>query len=84
MNLAMLWAVLGVLSAWGIVLFSIWRWGPGRAKHSVLCPEKQLRAKLVVEQREGDFGSLRANDVAACSLFPEGPLNCNKECLARL
>lgn len=41
-------------------------------------------ARVVVELREGDFGSLRVADVNACSLFPGEPLACDKECLARL
>lgn len=76
--------VVGVLGAWGVLALAIRRWGPGRAKRSVRCPTKQVAAKVVVEQEEGDFGSLRVADVTACSLFPETLLTCDKECLARL
>jgi hypothetical protein len=37
-----------------------------------------------VEQREGDFGSLRVTDVLACSLLANKPVDCDKECLVRL
>ena len=83
MNIPVLLAVVGVLSVWGVVSLSILRWGPGRAKRSLLCPARQRRAQVVVEQREGDFGCLCATDAVACSLFPSGPLNCNKECVSR-
>ena len=77
-------AVVAVLTAWAVLFLTIRRWGPGRAKRWVRCPTKRVQAKVVVEQREGDFGSLRVTDVAACSLFPDAPLTCGKECLARL
>lgn len=83
MNMEILLAVLGVLSVWGVAVFSFWRWGPGRARRSLLCPVKQQRAAVVLEQKEGDFGCLRVTDALACSLFPDGPLNCGKECVAR-
>lgn len=76
--------VVGVLGAWGVLALAIRRWGPGRAKRSVRCPTKQVRAKVVVEQGEGDFGSLRVSDVTRCSLFRDAPLTCAKECLAKL
>ena len=83
MNMPVLLAVLGVGSVWGVVALSIWHWGPGQAKRSVFCPARQRRAQVVVEQGEGDFGCLRATDAVACSLFPSGPLNCNKDCVLR-
>lgn len=76
-------AVVAVLSAWAVLAYTIRRWGPGRARRSVRCPTKNKRARLVVEQQEGDFGRLRVTDVTACSLFPDSPFNCDKECLAR-
>ena len=81
MNVQILLAVLGVLIVWGVVSLGIRRWGPGRAKRSVLCPVRKLRADVIVEQREGDFGCLRVTDAVACSLFPNGRLDCVKECL---
>jgi hypothetical protein len=76
--------IVGVLVAWVVVVFALRRWGPGRATRSVRCPEKGVRAKLRVEQREGDFGSLRVTDVLACSLLAAKPVDCDKECLVRL
>ena len=83
MDSAMAIAVVAVLTGWAVVCLAIRRWGPGRAKRRVRCPTKRVRAKVVVEQREGDFGSLRATDVLTCSLFPAAPLTCGKECLNR-
>lgn len=84
MDAALLVAVMAVLSAWAVFVYGLRRWGPGTAKRGVRCPVQRVRAQVVVEQREGDFGSLRVTDVRACSLFPEVPLRCGKECLARL
>ncbi len=33
--------VVAVLTAWGFLLLSVRRWGPGRRKRSVRCPEKK-------------------------------------------
>lgn len=75
--------VVGVLLAWSVAAYAIWKWGPGLRKRSVRCPEKKLRAKVLADQREAEFGSLRVTDVTACSLFAGAPL-CGKECLGRL
>lgn len=83
MDAAQIVAVLGVASAWTVFAFTLRRWGPGRAKRSVRCPVKNVRAKLHVVQEESDFGRLRMADVTACSLYPHEPLACSKECLAR-
>lgn len=84
MDVTMLLAIVGVLSAWGVVLVAIRRWGPGRAKRWVRCPRRGKRARVSVEQVEGDFGSLRVMDILACSMFADRPLGCDKECLRRL
>lgn len=84
MDAALAVAILAVVSAWAVLFFAIRRWGPGYAKRGVRCPVQRVRAKVKVEQREGDFGSLRVADVCACSLFPDAPLTCGKECLAQL
>lgn len=64
---------------------AIRRWGPGRLKRSVYCPETSLRAKVAVLRKEADWGTFRATDITACSRFPGGgPVSCQKNCLARL
>lgn len=76
-------AILAVIAAWSVFAYTVWRWGPGRRHRSVRCPEKNQRARLVVEQRESGFGTLQVTDVTACSLLPEGPVACDKECLRK-
>jgi len=76
--------IVGVLSAWAVAAYAIWRWGPGVRGRSVRCPEKKVRAKVVADQREAEFGCLRVVDVTACSLLPGAPVTCDKECLLRL
>lgn len=75
--------VIGVLSAWVVLGYTIWRWGPGRVRRSVRCPVRKARAKVQVEQRESEFGRLYMADVNTCSLFPDSPPDCGKECLTR-
>ncbi len=69
---------------WGTVAWAIRRNGPGRVKHSVRCPDKNAGARLVVLYREPEFGSVKASDVTACTLFGTAPITCDKTCLARL
>ncbi|MFQ5664630.1 MAG: hypothetical protein ACE5HL_12460 [Terriglobia bacterium] len=76
--------VVAVVAAWMLVLLTIRRWGPGRSRHWVRCPEKKRRAKVVVEYKESEFGRVRAVDVKDCSLLPDQPVDCDKECLTRL
>lgn len=83
METAQLVAIATVVCVWAVAVLTIRRWGPGRARRSVRCPEKNRRARLEVEQREGEFGRLRVADVTACSLLPAARVDCGKECLAR-
>lgn len=76
--------VAGVLVCWTVAAYAIWKWGPGLRKRIVGCPEKKVRAKVLADQREAEFGCLRVADVKACSLLPGAPLGCAKECIARL
>lgn len=73
-------ALLGVAVCWMVAGYAIWKWGPGLRKRSVRCPEKKVRATVLADQREAEFGSLRVVDVKACSLVPTAPLNCSKQC----
>jgi hypothetical protein len=84
MDISTVLAILAVLSAWGVLFWTIYRWGPGRGRRRVFCPDKGVRAKVEVELEEGDFGRLRVADAVACSLFPGAPLTCDKDCLRQL
>lgn len=84
METAMWLALVAVLAAWGVLFFTINRWGPGRARRRVTCPKWGVRARIDVVQEEGDFGRLRATDALACSIFPGRALTCGKECLRQL
>ncbi len=83
METAQLVAILTVLVVWAVVVYTIRRWGPGYTRRSVRCPEKNVRARVRVRQREAGFGELAATDVTSCSLL-DGPVTCDKGCLARL
>jgi hypothetical protein len=76
--------IVGVLAAWTVVAYAIWRWGPGVRGRSVRCPEKKVRVTVMADQREAEFGCLRVADITACSLLPDAPVTCGKECILRL
>lgn len=84
MDVAIVLEVIAVVGAWVVLGLTINRWGPGHASRRVRCPERGVRAKVGVEQDEGDFGRLRVTDVTTCSLLPDAPLTCDKECLRQL
>lgn len=76
--------VLIMLTCWTITGYVIWKWGPGIRQRSVQCPEKNLRAKVLAEQVEGDFNCLRVVDVKGCSLVAGEMLTCDRACLRQL
>jgi hypothetical protein len=77
-------AIVGVVVCWTVAAYSIWKWGPGLRKRFVRCPEKKLRAKVLADQREAEFGSLRVVDVKACSLLTPARPDCSQRCRASL
>ena len=76
--------VFGVLLAWWVAGYAIWKWGPGTRTRSVRCPESGKKAAVLAVQLEPEFGCLRVMDVRKCSLIPRQMLSCEKACLARL
>jgi hypothetical protein len=73
-----------VLVCWAVAGYVIWKWGPGFRKRAVGCPEKKVRARVMADQREAEFGCLRVADVESCSLFPGADLTCSKACVPHL
>lgn len=73
-----------LLVVWAVAITFLYNVGPGEAHRRVDCPEKHRRANLVVLYKEPIWGRLEASDVLRCSLLSPGPVNCKKECLARL
>ena len=84
MNGIMALEVFGVLVCWAVLAHAIWKWGPGLRWRSVRCPERRVGARVLADQREAEFGSLRVADVRVCSLLGHSPLACSKQCLVRL
>jgi hypothetical protein len=76
--------VFGVLLAWMVAGYAIWKWGPGKRHRFVRCPESGKRAEVLAVQSELEFGCLRVIDVAHCSLVSGPHLDCPKTCLTRL
>jgi hypothetical protein len=78
--LAIAWMAL----LWTTVGMAIQRWGPGSVEHHAQCPERKKRADFVVRYAEGDFGSIYPADVTRCSLLGDGPVTCDRACLAQV
>ena len=78
--LAIAWMAL----LWTTVGMAILRWGPGKVERHAQCPERKKRADFVVLYAEGGFGSVYAADVARCSLLGDGPVTCDRACLAHV
>ena len=78
--------LLGAFLIWLVVAFTVRRWGPGVRRRRVRSPEnaRRRRARVAVKYVESGFGAVRADDVAACSLFGSGPVTCDRACLSRL
>ena len=79
--------IVALVIAIGVLLtaaYGIWRWGPGLRTHVVRCVQLDLDAEVLVEQREAEFGNLKFTDIKHCSLLKDRPVDCSKECLARL
>jgi len=71
-------AMVGVVAGWIVAGYAIWKYGPGLRKRFVRCPERKVRATVVADQREAQFGCLRVVDVKACSLSAQ--MDCSKQC----
>ncbi len=84
MNTLIAMEAFGVLLCWAVLARAIWKWGPGLRRRSVRCPERRVAARVLADQREAEFGSLRVMDVKGCSLLGKAPLACSKGCLGRL
>jgi len=81
METTIVFALFGIAIAWSIAFLIVRHWGPCIVRRSLLCPEKHAPARVTFQRREGSFGSLKAADVQACSLFPDAPVTCAKRCL---
>ena len=75
-------AVLAVLLIGLLASFAIWYWGPRLWNRFLLCPEKNIPARVILQRKEGSFGSLEMTDVKECSLFAGGPVTCDKHCVS--
>ena len=84
MNSIIALEIAGVIAAWTVAGFTIWKWGPGLRKRFVTCPNTKRTARVLADQREAEFGCLRVVDVRTCSLIPSQVLSCGKDCIAKI
>ncbi len=73
-----------VVAAWIGAAFLIRRWGPGRARRRVFCPEQKVPTHVIAEASEAGYGAIRTTDIVKCDLLGPGPVTCSKHCMARL
>jgi hypothetical protein len=79
------WIAIGwVALLWTLFGAAVLRWGPGQVERHAQCPERKKRAEFVVLYAEGGFGSIYPADVTRCSLLGDGPVKCDRACLAHL
>lgn len=81
MSLELTLAIVIAIGTVAVGFYAIYRRGPGMTCLRRRCPEKKQRVEIAVLREEGTFGALLERDVVACSLFPTGPVDCNKACL---
>ena len=84
MNTLIALEACGVLVCWAVLAWVIWKWGPGLRWRSVRCPDRRVRARVLADQLEAEFGSLRVAELDVCSLLGKAPLACSKGCLIKL
>ncbi len=77
-----LFAVLaGVVVAWlGFFLF-FQRWPIKVVEHSVFCPVHNKPARIRLVHSQVSFGSYMPVEVSSCSLFVQGPVSCERQCM---
>jgi hypothetical protein len=83
MSLDWLWPVMTLVSV-GLVAWLISRElmqsGRGRVERSFVCPVNG--AQVTATFASDLFDSYAFADVVTCSRYPDGPVSCDKECLA--
>jgi hypothetical protein len=81
MTIDLLAAIVLAVAVVAAGLLAIHHWGPGRFRQWVRCPESKVEAQILLERQEGSFAALTPPDIVACSLLPEGKVDCDKKCL---
>ena len=71
----------GVLIAWLAFFYFIKRWPLKVVEHNVFCPVQKTPAKISLVHSQVSFGSYMPVDVSSCSLFPQGRVSCEKQCM---
>jgi len=77
-----LYIILGIAFVAGLAFFFfIRRWPLKVVEHSVFCPVEKKPAKVSLVHSQVSFGSYMPSDVSSCSLFPQGQMSCNRQCM---
>ena len=77
-------AVIAVAAIWVGAAFLIRRWGPGRARRRVFCPEKKVPTHVLAVASEAGFCAICTTHIVKCGLLGPGPVTCEKRCMVRL
>jgi hypothetical protein len=84
MNAWVWFAAIVVLTVWVVAAFVIRRWGPGRFRRRVFCPDQKVPTHVVAVASEAGYGAIRTTDIVRCDLLGPGPVTCEKRCLVRM
>ncbi|HYK91617.1 MAG TPA: hypothetical protein VE398_22815 [Acidobacteriota bacterium] len=82
MALTIFIVLAGVIVAWLFFFLFSQRWPLKVAEHTVFCPVQSKPAKIRLLHSQVSFGSYMPVDVSSCSLFPQGPVSCDRQCMS--
>ncbi len=70
-----------VLVAWLGFFYFVRHWPLRVVQHGVFCPVQRTHARISLVHSQVSFGSYMPIDIQSCSLFPQGPVTCDKQCM---
>jgi hypothetical protein len=71
----------GVLIAWLAFFYFVNHWPLKVVEHNVFCPVHKTPAKVRSVRSKVSFGAYMPTNVSSCSLFPQGQVSCEKQCM---
>ena len=74
-------AVVGVLAAWILFFTLVRRWPRKGLTRALVCPSQNTLARVGFTREEVKWGTFVITGISSCSLFPNGQIDCGKQCL---
>ncbi len=70
-----------ILAVWLVFFYFLKRWPLKVVEHNVFCPVQKKPARISLMHSQVSIGSYMPSDISSCSLFPQGPVSCGRQCL---